>query len=85
MFSIMDYTMKQFNIFEKFNVTDYLSAYGLCVNPEYTGRGIATELLKARVPLLKALGLKVTSTLFTSIGAQKAALKAGYQEDFVIS
>ena len=85
MFSIMDYAVKQFNIFEKFNVTDYLSAYGLCVHPEYTGRGIATELLKARIPLLKALGLKVTSTQFSSIGVQKAALKAGYQEDFIVS
>lgn len=54
------------------------------MSPEYRGRGIATEILKARVPMLKALGLKVTSTAFTGIGSQKAAKKAGYKEVFVL-
>lgn len=29
--------------------------------------------------------LTVTSTIFTSVGSQKAAQKAGYEENFVIS
>lgn len=61
-----------------------MTAFGLCVNPEYRGRGIATEILKARAPILKALGLKVTSTAFTGIGSQSAAKKAGYKETYVI-
>lgn len=43
------------------------------MNRKYRGRGIATEMLKARRPFLEALGLKVTSTAFTGIGTQKAA------------
>jgi RimJ/RimL family protein N-acetyltransferase len=65
--------MKRANTFEKFNVDRYLSAYGLCINKAYRRRGIATEILKARVPYMKLFGLKVTSTAFTGIGSQKAA------------
>ena len=71
-------------MFENYNVNQYLIAYGLCVDTTYRGRGIATEMLKARAPLLKDLGLVVTTTAFTGIGSQKAAEKAGYEENFVI-
>lgn len=81
----LEYCIKQFNVFEAYKTDQYLSAYGLCVNPEFRGRGIATEMLKARIPIMTALGLTVTSTAFTSIGSQIAAKHAGYQEDYVIS
>lgn len=54
------------------------------VNRNFRGLGIATEMLKARIPLLKAIGLSVTSTVFSVIGSQKAAKNAGFIEDFVI-
>lgn len=80
----MSYAQQQFNVYQHFNVNEYLIAYGLCVDTQYRARGIATEMLKARAPFLKALGLKVTTTAFTGIGSQKAALKAGYKENFSI-
>lgn len=55
------------------------------VNREYRGLGIATEMLKARRPFLKALGLSLTSTSFTGTASQKAAQKAGYVEDYAIT
>lgn len=82
---VIEFSTKEYNIFEKYNVDQYLTAFGLCVNPDYRGRGIATEMLKARAPILKALGLTVTSTAFTGIGSQTAAKKAGYREVYVIS
>lgn len=84
-FGALDYVTKQFDVFENYKVDQYLAAYGLCVNPEYRGRGIATEMLKARVPILAAFGLEVTSTAFTGIGSQIAAQRADYKEDYVIS
>jgi GNAT superfamily N-acetyltransferase len=81
---VVAFTSKEFDVFSAYNVYQYLTAFGLCVNPEYRGRGIATEILKARAPILKALGLKVTSTAFTGIGSQTAAKKAGYKEVYVI-
>jgi GNAT superfamily N-acetyltransferase len=81
---VITYTTKEFDVFSTYNVYQYLTAFGLCVNPEYRGRGIATEMLKARAPILRALGLKVTSTAFTGIGSQTAAKKAGYKEVYVI-
>jgi GNAT superfamily N-acetyltransferase len=81
----MSYISEQFDIYEVYGVDKYLTAYGLCVNPEYRGRGIATQILKARVPILKALDLIVTATAFTGIGSQTAAKKAGYVDGYVIS
>jgi GNAT superfamily N-acetyltransferase len=79
------FTGQQFNVFEAYKVDHYLSGRGLCVNPSYRGRGIATEVLKARIPMMKALGLKVTSTPYSAIGSQTAAAKAGHKETYVIS
>lgn len=84
-FGVMSHAQQQFNVFQHYKVDEYLIAYGLCVDTDFRGRGIATEMLKARVPVLKALGLKVTATAFTGIGSQKAAEKAGYEENFVIT
>ncbi|KAG5684338.1 hypothetical protein PVAND_013573 [Polypedilum vanderplanki] len=74
----------QINPFETFNVDQYLTAYGLVVHPKYHGRGIATEMLKARIPILKKFGLKVTVTIFTGIGSQMAAKKANYDDFYSI-
>jgi GNAT superfamily N-acetyltransferase len=84
-FSAVSYTSQQFDVFAAHGVDKYLTAYGLCVNPDYRGRGIATQILKARVPILKALGLSVTATAFTGIGSQTAAKKAGFKDAYVIS
>lgn len=70
---------------EHYGVHRLISAAGLCVIEKYRSRGIATKLLKAHAPLLKCIGLKVTSTIFTTIAAQKAAKAAGYEENFSIS
>lgn len=67
------------------NILDFLYAHGLAVKTEYRGRGIATALLKARVAFMKAHGLTVTASLFTTLGSQKAAFKLGFREDFSIS
>jgi GNAT superfamily N-acetyltransferase len=83
--SALDYVHNKFDVFEHYNVDHYLYGVGLCINSDYRGRGIATELLKARKPFLQSLGLKVTSTLFTTLGSQKAATYAGYEEKSVTS
>jgi GNAT superfamily N-acetyltransferase len=74
------YTDKHEEIFETCNTDHILSAFGLGVKPEYRGRGIAVELLLARKPLMKSLGLTVTLTCFSTLNSQKAAVKADYQE-----
>lgn len=76
----LEYVNKKFDIFSHYKVDQYLYGVGLCVNKAYRGRGIATELLRARESLLKTINLTVTSALFTTIASQKAALKADYIE-----
>ena len=68
-----------------YGVDKAIFATGLCVIEKYRGKGIATKILQARVPLMKNIGIEATSTIFTTIGAQKAAKAAGYDETFMIS
>lgn len=75
----------EFNVMDYYSVHRVISAAGLCVIEKYRGRGIATKMLKARAPLLKCLGVKVTSTIFSTADAQKAAKAAGYEENYSIS
>ena len=65
--------------YEKYGIDKYLYAIGLCVDPAYRGQGLGVEILKARLDLLRAVGLKCTLTAFSGYAAQKAALKAGYE------
>lgn len=60
----------------------YLTDYGLVIGRDFRQRGIAGELLKARITLTKMLGVEVTSSLFTATASQKAAEKAGYKVAF---
>ncbi|XP_077299189.1 uncharacterized protein LOC143920257 isoform X2 [Arctopsyche grandis] len=71
--------------FEKYNVEEYLGAFGLCVHPDFRGLNISTEILRARIPLLKAFRLSVSSTDFTAIASQKSAYKAGFKVDASVS
>lgn len=59
-------------------------AAGLYVNKNYRNRGVAVEMLKARGEIGKAVEVQVSSNVFSSLAAQKAAVKAGYEESFAI-
>lgn len=74
-----------FDPFDHYNVNYYVYAHGLAINPDYRNRGIAGEMLKARIPFMKAHSLSVTTSMFTTIGSQKAATKIGFHEDFSLS
>ncbi|GLV39248.1 hypothetical protein CBL_06298 [Carabus blaptoides fortunei] len=70
--------------FEAFGINEYMSALGLSVLPEFRGQGIGDQLLNARTPLGKAVGLKVTLTVFTSSISQKLAKRTGFKDFCVI-
>lgn len=76
---------QQFNAFEFYNVDKYMSALGLSVNSKYRGRHIGEYILKARFPLAKAIGVSVTSTVFTGIASQKLAARAGFELNYAIT
>ncbi|KAJ9593490.1 hypothetical protein L9F63_014975 [Diploptera punctata] len=65
--------------YKKYGVNKCLYAIGLNVDPKYRGQGLGMEILKARLDLMKAVGLKCTVTAFSGYAAQKSALKAGYE------
>jgi len=84
MVGVMNYTLSQADIFNKYKIDKYLSSLGLCVNRDYRGRGIAKKLLMARIRILENLGLTVTATPFSAVGSQRAAKSAGFEELFQI-
>ncbi|KAK9888539.1 hypothetical protein WA026_000785 [Henosepilachna vigintioctopunctata] len=82
LFKLTEYINNLKNFYELLGVNEYLRGFGLLVIPEYRGFKIGLELLIARKFLAKAMGLRVSLTLFTSTASQKLAEKTGYQ-DFV--
>uniref|UniRef100_A0A1L8DAG3 N-acetyltransferase domain-containing protein n=1 Tax=Nyssomyia neivai TaxID=330878 RepID=A0A1L8DAG3_9DIPT len=81
---VLNFVKEKSDIFNRYGVEEYLYGVGLLIIPKYRGLGLSTEILRARIPLGKALGFKVTSTAFTGTASQKAASRAGFIEDFSI-
>lgn len=77
-------TDNYFDPFKHYSVDCLMFALGLIVLPEYRQRGVAYELMKARELVGKAVGIQLSSNVFTSFGAQRAAEKADYEENFTI-
>uniref|UniRef100_A0A7G3B292 N-acetyltransferase domain-containing protein n=1 Tax=Lutzomyia longipalpis TaxID=7200 RepID=A0A7G3B292_LUTLO len=80
----MEFMKAQADTYNRYGVDKFLHAMGLLVVPKYRGLGLSTEILKARVPLGRALGLKLTGTVFTGIASQNTAAKAGFVEDYSV-
>ncbi|XP_055524503.1 uncharacterized protein LOC129718108 [Wyeomyia smithii] len=80
-----EYMTDQYDVQKQYDVEYYLTAYGLAINQRYRGREIATEMLKVRVPLCRAFGIKVTATNFTALASQLAAAKVGFRTDLEVT
>lgn len=61
-----------------------MCAAGLYVDKNFRNRGIAIEMLRARHKVGKAVEIQVSSNVFSSLGAQKAAVAVGFEESFSI-
>ncbi|KAG5684452.1 hypothetical protein PVAND_013686 [Polypedilum vanderplanki] len=85
MIELLYYVQKTYSVCEKYNVDKYLTDYAVCTKKEFRNRGIATEFIKARTPMMKLLNIQVTSTSYTVIATQKAAAKAGHYDGWSIS
>jgi GNAT superfamily N-acetyltransferase len=84
--AVHDVALSKFDVFKKYKTIDkVLIAYGLSVSKNFRRRGIATEILRARIPLCKALNIPLSSTVFTAIGSQIPAEKIGFKVDYEIS
>ena len=78
------YVLNQADIFDCYKVDQIALTTGLAVIKKCRSRGIATRILKARASVLRRIGLKVTTSVFSTIGGQKAARAAGYLENYAI-
>ena len=85
MFMVMKYAEEKFNVFNYYGVEKYVTDFGLSVQQNFRKKGIATEMLKVRITLMQLLDINLTSTVFTGLGAQIAAKKIGFEENFSIT
>jgi RimJ/RimL family protein N-acetyltransferase len=84
--AVHDFALVNFNLFEKYKFTEnILIAYGLSVNNKFRRRGIATEILRSRIPLCHELKIPLTSTVFTASGSQRPAEKIGFVVDYEVA
>lgn len=79
------FVFSKFNCFDNLNTDKYICAFGLSVQPKYSGRKIGGEILRARIPLGSAIGVKFSSTVFTAIASQKLATNLGFKTNYEIS
>ncbi|KAJ6642358.1 hypothetical protein Bhyg_07306 [Pseudolycoriella hygida] len=66
------------DLFSKYDVDKILGSVALAIDPDYTKRGIAKEILMARIPIGKAFGIRLTVSGFSSKYAIYIAQKLGY-------
>ncbi|KAI5638571.1 hypothetical protein NE865_08763 [Phthorimaea operculella] len=76
---VSKYFEERFNSFKYLGVDKLLYALGLIVKREYRGAGLGAKVLAAREPLCRKLGVKGSSTVFTSPASQKSAERAGFK------
>nr|CAD7260531.1 unnamed protein product [Timema shepardi] len=76
---LLEHIEGQVNVFEKYNVNEYMAAMGLSVDREFRGQKLGLELLKARSDLGRSVGLKLTVTVFTAMASQIQAERAGFE------
>ncbi|CAK9797125.1 Arylalkylamine N-acetyltransferase-like 2 [Anthophora plagiata] len=70
---------KKANVFRKYGVDKYMTAYGLSVHPSYRGAALGGQLLKTREDIGREYNIPVTSTGFTSPISQKLAERCGFE------
>lgn len=70
---------KKAQVYEKYGVDRYISAFGLSVHPSYRGSALGGHLLRARVDIGREYKIPLTSTAFTSPISQKLAERCGYE------
>ncbi|CAK9815414.1 Arylalkylamine N-acetyltransferase-like 2 [Anthophora quadrimaculata] len=70
---------KKANVFGKYGVDKYMSAFGLSVHPSYRGAALGGQLLKTREDIGREYNISVTSTGFTSPISQKLAERCGFE------
>ncbi|XP_032685192.1 uncharacterized protein LOC116850699 [Odontomachus brunneus] len=70
---------KQVRLYERYGVDKYLFAVGLSVAPDFRRYGLGTDLLKTRDKIGREYNIQMTSTVFSSPYAMKAAERAGFE------
>ncbi|KAL0277039.1 UNVERIFIED_CONTAM: hypothetical protein PYX00_004461 [Menopon gallinae] len=84
-FDFIHYTESNLDVFNRYGVDVLMYAMGLSVDRRFRGQGIGLEILKSRYEMGRAVGIGLTMTVFTAIGSQKQAERAGFETIYEIA
>ena len=68
------------NLFERFGVDHYGDFWVASVDPEFRQKGLATEMYRRSLALLKAKGYPVCKSVFSSPYTRRAVRNLGFEE-----
>lgn len=71
---------KEANVFERYGVNEYAALLVSSTHPKFRNQGLATEMYKRTLTLLKAEGVKVVKSTFTSPYSRAAVKRLGFEE-----
>lgn len=77
---LLETVNQQCNIFDKFGVNYYAEFFMASVDPEFQREGIATEMYKRSIKLLRSKGYPLCKSVFTNPYARSAVSKLGFEE-----
>lgn len=73
----LNYHVSVVDPYDKFGVEEGIYGLGLSIDPAFRGQGLGLEILRARFDLGRAVGLRMTFTVFTAIQSQTLGARVG--------
>lgn len=80
MYQINESCLEAADISGRFGVDEYADFFVASCAPKYRNQGLSSELYRLSLILIKAVGLKVVKSTFTSPYTRAAVKKLGFQE-----
>lgn len=81
---VLDDLMADQNLFNRYQVDALVTCQMLCVNPKFSGRGLAKKLIQLTEDLTKMSGYSLIVSEATSEFSARAFLKAGFNREKTI-
>ncbi len=70
----------EYNLYERFGVTQYVDIFIASVNRDYRGQGLATEMYRRAIEIIRQNGVTVFKCLVTSPFTRKITENLGFIE-----
>jgi hypothetical protein len=77
--AILDCTVQEADIYNRYNVDIFLLGYAFCIRKDYVGKGIRYEMLAGLESVLNALNINIMVLATGDDSTQRAAIYSGFE------